>query len=273
MIHGAALTKNYKLNLYFDDSGSRELDRTTNDQNGSKWFALGGFLIKEEDEDLARTLHTNLIDKWELESPLHSYDIRQSRGGYKWLDKVDEETREEFFNDISDLINSTNLACIACVIDRAGYNNRYREKYGRQRWQLSKTAFPILIERSAKFAIREERKLNVYFEKSDKNIDLELLSYFREMKQNGMPFDRATSAAYNPLNNVKFSEVLYDCKGKNKSSPLMQIADLVLFPICVAGYDNNNISYVNLKENKKLIDDCLPNDASKKEGIKYSCFD
>ena len=59
----------------------------------------------------------------------------------------------------------------ACVIDRPGYNHRYREKYGRQTWMLCQTAFAVVCERAAKQAIREGRKLRVYVEEGDKSAD------------------------------------------------------------------------------------------------------
>lgn len=42
---------------------------------------------------------------------------------------------------------------LACVIDWPGYNKRYAEKYAENRWMLCKTAFSVVVERAAKFAI------------------------------------------------------------------------------------------------------------------------
>lgn len=267
------MSKNYSLNLYIDDSGSRELDKALDKQEGSKWFALGGFLIKEEDEDIVRLSHEKLCNKWNITYPLHSYDIRCRRRNFKWLDKIGDSKRNEFYEDIADFVGKSCILCIACVINRDGYNKRYREIYGRQRWQLSKTAFPIVVERSAKFASCMGRRMKVYFEKSDKNIDRELLSHFQLLQTEGMPFNKDRSSSYSPLEGQNFKKILWECRSKTKSSALMQLADLVLFPLCVGGYDKTHKTYKELKSMNKIIDDHLPQKRCTSEGVKYYCFD
>jgi hypothetical protein len=51
-----------------------------------------------------------------------------------------------------ELMSASPFLGFACVIDRPGYNARYREKYGREQWSLCKTAFSELVERAAKYA-------------------------------------------------------------------------------------------------------------------------
>ena len=53
------------------------------------------------------------------------------------------------------------LVGLACVVDRPGYDARYREKYGRRQWHLCQTAFSIVVERAAKYARDSGRKLRV----------------------------------------------------------------------------------------------------------------
>ena len=57
-----------------------------------------------------------------------------------------------FYEDLYQLLRAAPVTGLACVIDRPGYNARYREKYGRQRWSLCKSAFTISVERAAKYA-------------------------------------------------------------------------------------------------------------------------
>ena len=79
------------------------------------------------------------------------------------------------------------------IIYRLGYRNRYYEKYEGDIWNLDKTAFAILVERSTKYALREGRKLRVFFEGTGKIEDRRILSYMNDLKRDGMPFDIANS--------------------------------------------------------------------------------
>jgi hypothetical protein len=69
-----------------------------------------------------------------------------------------------------------------------------------------------------------------------------------------------------------FSNSLYEFRFKEKSSPLMQIADLYLWPICIGGYDRKNRPYSRLVEAGKLVECRLPADRIAELGTKYFCF-
>jgi hypothetical protein len=129
---------------------------------------------------------------------------------------------------------------IACVVDRPGYRARYLEKYQQQPWMLCKTAFSIVLERAAKFARTEERKLRVHPERCNKAEDGMLRGYYLDLKANGSPFAAATSEKYGPLSQPELNETLYELDFKFKSSPMAQLADLYLWPICMGGYHAGN---------------------------------
>jgi hypothetical protein len=57
------------------------------------------------------------------------------------------------FTDISRFLSTIAVSGLACVVDRPGYDARYRDKYGRRLWHLCQTAFSIVVERAAKFAL------------------------------------------------------------------------------------------------------------------------
>ena len=57
---------------------------------------------------------------------------------------------------------------IACVIDHLGYNARYAAQYLENRWMLCKTAFSVVVERAAKFAVGQGQRLRVMPEKCNK---------------------------------------------------------------------------------------------------------
>jgi hypothetical protein len=159
------------------------------------------------------------------------------------------------------------------VIDRPGYNKRYTEKYGRDKWLLCKTAFAIVIERAAKYAMSTGRKLKVYVERCNKTDDQKIHEYYKSMRVAGLPFDAKTSQRYSPLASEQLKSVLYDFRLKFKTSPGMQLADLYLWPMCMGGYHKSNRPYVALREAGKLMDVVCGDKNAYEMSIKYSCFD
>ena len=262
------------LNLYMDDSGTRQPDRhPTDTAHRFDYFAMGGILIAEADEAQARQLYNEFCTRWGIDYPLHSVDIRHSAGAFSWLNEKSRAERIAFYAAIHKLICSCSLQVIACVIDRTGYNARYRDTYGANRWHLCKTAFTIALERSARLALDRGMKLRVHPEKCNKKADQAIERYYREARANGMPFDPSRSAKYSPLTSEILSDVLYDLRFKAKSSPMVQLADLVLYPVARYGYEPEYLPYQLLKQDGKLIDCILNEDDIAGRGIKYSCFD
>lgn len=170
-------------------------------------------------------------------------------------------------------IHSMNVIGIACAIDRAGYDSRYREKYGRRQWHLCQTAYSIVVERAAKCARRTHHKLRVLPERSCRADERRLSRYFDDLRQRGAPFDFASSAHYAPLTAAELSETLHEMRFKSKTSPMAQVADLLLWPIALAGYDENNRAYVALRTAQKLIECQLEPAEIATHGSKYSCFE
>ena len=106
---------------------------------------------------------------------------------------------------------------LACVIDRPGYNARYLEKYGRQRWSLCKSAFTIAVERAAKYARSIDCRLRVCHERCNKTEDGMLKGYYEELKRDGPPFDTSRSEKYRPLTGAEFRETLYELQTENEN--------------------------------------------------------
>src|SRR5690606_18156296 len=126
-----------------------------------EYFALGGVLVMEEDEGAIRLAYEQFCANWGIGYPLHSVDIRHRRGDFAWL--IDDTSQERrFLAGLSRLITRASLLCLACVIDRPGYDARYRPVYGRNQWHLCQTAFYIVVERAAKHAASMGRKLKVF---------------------------------------------------------------------------------------------------------------
>lgn len=256
--------------LYMDDSGTRHPDRQLKHNGNPDWFALGGILVHQDDKPACHALHSALCEKWEIESPLHSEEIRNSKKNFRWLHK-DQDRKRKFWSELEEMLVAMPVLGVACVVDRVGYHNRYHEKYGTQKWSLCKSAFAICVERAGKFAMERGAKLNVYVERSDRKTDGQVKSYFEDIKGQGHPFDQSNASNYAPLTQSELASTLYDFKMKYKTSRMMQIADLYLYPICRGGYDRSYRPFATLTSSSKLID-CRVDDAIK-NGIKYYCFD
>lgn len=263
------------INFYMDDSGARHPDHKPGKQaiHGRDWFALGGVLIKSEDESASRASYERFCSTWKLSSALHSVDIRSRNAGFLWLQQLPEMERLRFYEELYQFMRQMPVVGLACVIDRPGYNARYSGVYGRNRWLLCRTAFCVAIERAAKYARSLERQLRVMPERCNKPEDARLADYYAELRASGMPFESRTSEKYVPLLPQQFRETLYEFRLKRKSSPLAQVADLYLWPICMGGYHASNRTYARLKADGKLIE-CLLNEADWPNlASKYSCFE
>ena len=64
-----------------------------------------------------------------------------------------------------------------CVVHRPGYDARYRQH--RQTWHLCKTAFTVVVERTAKLVQREGRQLIVHHELADPDAMKRIKSYYK----------------------------------------------------------------------------------------------
>lgn len=263
-----------ELLFYMDDSGSRDPDRKPDLQNKEPdWFALGGLIVDVTQKAAVEDRIDNFRAKWDQvgEAPLRSYNIRNRNGGFGWLGGLTKEIQNEFYGDLTQLIIESPIVVLACVVHRPGYNARYLAQYRQRRWSLCKTAFNIAVERAAKFALHHEARMRVFVERSDIKTESRMKSYFDDMRSKGLPFNESNSAKYRPLTNVQLKSALLEFGVRTKSSKLMQLADLVLWPACRGGYDTNDRNYKALKDNHKLLD-MLCTEENGLQGIKYSCF-
>ena len=263
------------LNFYLDDSGTRHPSRDPGrrPEHGYDWFALGGVLVSEEDEVCARRLHGEFCDRWNIEVPLHSSEIRSKKENFLWLRGLNQADQHEFYESLYQLMRNAPVVGLACVMDRPGYNHRYLDMYQQQPWLLCKTAFSVVTERAAKFARDKGCRLRVAPERCNKEEDRLIKDYYEALKEQGLPFAAETSGKYAPLSSEQFRETLYELQPKAKSSPMAQLADLFLWPICMGGYHASNRPYARLMEDGKLIECLLPEGTWPTLATKYSCFE
>jgi hypothetical protein len=261
------------FHFYMDDSGTRHPDHATESSaNHDDWFGLGGVIVEDRDEDALRDKIESFKAAWGVAGPLHSHPIRRMKEEFSWL-KADAERRASFHGELSNLLVTAPVVGHACVIDRPSYNLRYAGEYGRNRWSLCKTTFSIAVERAAKFAISRGGRLRIYVERSSKPDEQKLKEYYDGLRAGGNPFNPERSAMYAPLDTNLLHDALFEFRTKKKSSPIMQLADLYLYPICRGGYNKHYLPYELLCQHGRLIDQHLDAADVGRLGIKYSCFD
>ena len=160
-----------------------------------------------------------------------------------------------------------------CVVSRRGYLDRYLDRYGSNTWEMMKSAFSILLERVSKYVALHDGKVMVYFEKAGKKEDKLITSYFNDLRVSGAPFSAETSTKYEPLTSKQLQQVLSGIEGKSKNNPILQIADLCLYPVAKSKEQPQNRAFQLLNQHRKLVGTVLATDNLEKMGIKYYCFD
>jgi hypothetical protein len=199
-------------------------------------------------------------------------DMLAERKGFSWLGKVDQSEREAFWDGWRKILCDANVIGISCVIDRPGYVARgYLEKHN-DRWLLCRSAFDITVERAAKIARSEGRKLHVVFEQ-DAAINKTIEGYFDNLKENGLAFDGNNSKKYVPLAQPEFAETLGRIQHKPKTHPLLQVADSYIYAMARHGYDKKFWIHRSLRDRRRLSDFAINSEVLPNVGIKYYCFD
>ena len=260
------------INFYMDDSGTRHPSKIDSYTHGDRHFALGGVLIHDDDEKIARELYHEFCKNWGIDYPLHSYEIRNKKKNFSWLEDASDTDFEKFMSQLTSLLVDVPVIGHACVVDRAGHRKRFEELYNEDQWCLTRTTFNIAVERACKFAISKGCRLRVAPERCNKVEDAKLKEYYNGLKISGHPFNEGQAAQYQPLNADTFQNTLYEFKPKYKSSPMAQLADLYLWPIIQGKYAPGYRPYVKLISERKLIDAHLTEEQLPELGIKYSSF-
>lgn len=256
--------------LYLDESGSQK--PSPHDQ--ATFFAMGGVIIERGTEEIIQSLLNGFKKRWEIDidTPLHSTEMRSRKKKFYFLKHFSDEQLNAFFIDLHNVIASCPVVIHACIVSRQGYINRFQQTYGLNTWEMMRSSFYILIERSAKYVQKQEGKLMVFYEEAGRVEDKKLKSYFNEIRSNGLPFNQSTSQKYNPCTTEVLSKILSGIEGKKKANPVMQIADYCLHPIADVKLHPTNRAYHAFKASN-LIVDCIINPEEIGEiGVKYYCY-
>lgn len=263
--------KSGEFALFIDESGSPKPNR----KDQARYFALGGVLLEREDETLVASEISAFKQRWSIDesSALHGNEIRSKKKNFAWLGKCSLLEQKQFMLDLSSTITRLPIVVHACVVSRTGYLDRYLDRYGADTWEMMKSAFTILVERSAKYARKHDGSIMIYYEEAGKKEDKLIRHYFHELRSSGHPFDATNASQYAPLSGEELSKRLRGIEGKQKSNPILQVADLCLYPV-TKGKDNpSDRAYQALISSRILVDTQIEADELVTMGIKYYCFD
>ena len=231
-------------------------------------FALGGVIVpKEKVKDISNNIKY-FKKKWDIPN-LHGNKIRNKKGKFNFLN--DKKKADDFFSVLDEIIINSKATVHACVICRPGYRDRYSKKFSdASRWDMSKTAFDISVERATKFALNSGRILDLVYEKSGKKEDKKIVGYFKDLKEKGTNFSVKNSNKYKPLVEINYDNYLGNIWSDGKRNELLNLADLVLHPVVSSTMGKDNRAYNTFVENKMLID---YKSEDNNVAVKYSCFD
>ncbi|MBB3352646.1 hypothetical protein FHT70_002579 [Rhizobium sp. BK049] len=261
------------LTFFMDDFGTRTMckpDDTLPMEAHIFSFGLGGIIVPSEAVQELSDATIEFCKRWEVPE-LHGNKIRSGKGKFGFL-KKDEERRNQFFEELEALIIDDRITAHACVICRPGYRDRYYEKHTEgSRWEMSRTAFDIAVERGAKYARLAGRKLSIAYERTGATEDRLIESYFEGLLKNGTGFDGENSSKHKPLTKDELAETLLTIWPDGKSNPMLQLADLVVHPLGHRPTGLKNRAYDRLSQARQIID--LRSGGDETIAVKYSCYD
>jgi len=260
--------------FYMDETGNRHPDKKTDaSRQGRDWFGFGGVIVNSEDADALKNSVKLFAIKWRLRGPAHMTDMLAQAKVFSFLERLPQSQVDEFWDDWRKVLCNAQAVGLGCIIDRPGYVKRgYLEQFNKEsRWLLCRSAFDISVERAAKIARLDGRKLHVVFE-HDPAMNEKVKSYFRNLKENGLEFDTIRSSQYMPLTREQFLETLGRIDHKPKEHSVLQVADSYIYTMARYKYDKRFWLWRHLRDRRRIADFSVPTGMSPTLGVKYYCF-
>ena len=152
--------------FYIDESGSPK----PNPKDSATYFAVGGLLVKRQDEITIQQQVTDFKKRWDIaeDIPLHGNEIRSRKKNFAHLGLMPKHEQDRFFQELTDMIIQCPMLVHGCVVSRRGYLDRYFDLYGSNNWEMMKSAFSILLERVSKYVALHDGKVMVFLKKQVK---------------------------------------------------------------------------------------------------------
>ncbi len=256
-----------EFGLYIDETGSG----APGVRDEFPYFGLGGILVELANTTTIRQSVRQFKKTWGIEESvaLHGRQIRAMKGDFRWLNNLTLAEVIEFKKAITELIVTSPVVAHGCIVHKENYYARYYEKHKENLWHMRTSAAAILIERVVKY-IKElgGSRLTVYFEVSGEVEDRIFKNTYKQLRKTGHPFSEIANK-YSPLPNQDFSILDEFPIATDKDNELIQIADLVLFPIATAKKGTRNSTYEEIVAKSKIVD-TLTSDLT--AWVKYYCF-
>lgn len=264
-----------KFDLYIDESGSQK----PSPEDGTPFFAMGGVLLERKNEDIIKNSLVAFKECWyprlkisDISVPLHYTEIRAKKKKFRELENFSKEDFQSFYQSLNQMAINSPILIHACVISRSGYLKRFEPVHGTNTWEMMRSSFYILIERTVKYVKHQGGQMKVYFEEIGKKENKKIKEYYEELKTNGVPFSPSSSSQYNPLLAQDFSNILAGIEYKQKSNLILQLADFCLHPIADVKKHPTNRAYQAFKDGNIIVDNQLSASLISEMGIKYYCY-
>lgn len=256
--------------LYLDESGVGK----TGERDEYDYFGFGGILVRKPEEAKIEESLIQFKKRWSIsrDIPLHACEIRSMRDNFRFLKDLPVSEVIRFKTELLELVCGSNLLIHGCIVHRSGYLNRYGKRYGRKTWMMLESAAAIVIERAAKYVLRQNGRLYVVFERGNTSSNELIRKVYSGLLTSGPPFSVQTSSPYAPLTHDQMQSVLFkNTEGKTKANMMLQIADSCLRPIMEPKITQNTKAFDRLSLANRLINNVV--ERADIEGIKYYCFD
>lgn len=205
--------------LFLDESGDHGL---SNIDENFPIFVLSGILITETDYTAIKQNILQIKKQFwgDKKAIFHSRDIRKCEKEFVIL--FDEKIKKDFYEQINNLISSSNYEIISSAIDK----NKYIKRYGRLSDDVYEIALSFIIERSI-FSLDEkhesDKKLNIIIERRGKKEDKKLSDHFQRLCSRGTGYVVPTR--------LEMYEMNISFKIKSEDVAGLQFADLIAYPI------------------------------------------
>ena len=114
--------------VYVDESGDHSL---TSIDKEFPVFSLSFCVVKKSDylESVVPSVQALKFKYWGHDSVvLHEHDIRKSKGDFTFL-LTDSTVREQFYEDLNQIMLDAPIKIIASVIDKVELRNKYAEPW------------------------------------------------------------------------------------------------------------------------------------------------
>jgi hypothetical protein len=223
--------------LFIDESGDHGLK--TIDESFPV-FLLCGVLISENEFSKINSIVNNAkLKYWDNTNViLHSRDIRKCNNEFKIL--FDLKIKEQFYNDLNNILTSSNYKIISSAIDKISFI----KKYGKLEDDVYEIALSFILERTI-FCLDELQhcdSLEIIIEKRGKKEDAKLANHLNKLNQVG--------TFYVDAERMKKYAVKHSFLDKRKNNNGLQISDLLAYPIArkIVFPEGVNISYELIKD-------------------------